>query len=813
MKKFTLFLLSLLILSLSAQNQSTLDGVAVSNTKIPFYNKGNLQSMIFAEKAEYRAMLLHGYNVIINMLQKKVDPDRIQNDWNLKLYPLNAPLKDVLSFWRKRLYYCDAVIFTSEGVVQQSERTAYGDKQVQLRSPMMDLDGVGFAADFKKHEIKVNSAVRIVMRTAKSDPRVLKGVVPAEYEFMTANSDMLHLDTARHRLMLLGHVTVSDKQMRLTCDRLTIVLGGGDKKNKESNLNFNGVKTLYADGNVKVSKILPPGAPASESQEMTGDHMVYDNTAQVMTVTGDRVPPAVKNGKGFLLRGKELIFLRSKMQMIIPAECWLQIEEKGVKRYLIADYGNFNFNTGICDFLGNVRGSAPQHELACQKMRLFLQRSKKQNAVKKEENKASSTLPLSGGNLNTGSMEFQRLICRGHVNMFRRETKGVSTLKSDEAELNYITDKALFTGNVRCTSAENTLATGRLILNLQKVPNTDNRELLNVEAPEKLEITGSPDAKGEVSVITAEKGFFDYKADRIDFTGDVQASRGKSKLTGEKLQLYLGTAAPGAKPVAIPGVAAGAKGASRTLKRVLVTGNGVMSDEGNRMQGDIMEFFFTPALSGAASQPGLFQSGSLRLEKLIADGSVKLSNLAGNSEGNSGAMLGKETQFRELSARRMVSDMNSNTTVFTDEIFMTDGTNQMNCDKLEFFARRKAAPPAVKEPVIPADPNSDPDADPFDLPADKGVPRTIAIGNGLELDRSIATGNVIIHRTLPFGQEGEKLYCDRAFFNSENMTVECTGENGNLPCVTGSGKTHKADKFTLHLRDERLESSGTTVTE
>ena len=809
MKKNILFLLSLLILPLGAQNRSTLDGVTVSNSKIPFYNKGILQSMIFAEKAEYRAMLLHGYNVIINMLQKKVNPDQIQNDWNLKFYPLNAPLKDVLSFWRKRLYYCDAVLFTSEGMVHQSDRTAYGDKQIQLRSPMLDLDGRGFSVDFKKHEIKVNSAVRLVMRTAKSDPRILKGVPPAEYEFMEASSDMLHLDTAKHRLMLLGHVTVTDKQMRLDCDRLTILLGG-DKSDKNSNMSFNGVRALYADGNVKISKILAPGAPAAESQEMTGDHMVYDNATQVMTVTGDRTPPAIKTGKGFFLRGKELIFFRSRMQMIVPADCWMRIEEKGVKRFLLADYGNFNFNTGICDLLGNVRGSAPQHELACAKMRIFLQRTQKKAAEKQE----ATTLPLSGGNVKTGSMEFQRLICRGNVNLFRRETKGVSTLKAHEAELNYITDKAFFTGNVWCKSGGNTLETQRLILNLQKVADSGNRELLNVEAPEKLRITGSADTKGEASVITAQKGFFDYKADRIDFTGDVKAVRGESSLSGEKLELYLGANTPGAAPVAIPGVAAGAKGASRTLKRAVVTGNGLMVDGSNRMQGDTMVFHFTPALPGSANQPGLFQSGSLRLVKVIADGSVKLANLTENSGGNSGAMLGRSTQFRELCARHMVSDMKSNTTVFTDEVSMTDGTNKMNCDKLEFFARVKPAEPAVKEPVIPADPtNSNPDADPFELPTDKGVPRNIMIGDGLELERSIATGNVIIHRTLPFGQEGEKLYCDRAFFNSQEMTVECTGGNGNLPCVTGSGKTHSAEKFTLYLLDERLESSGKTVTE
>lgn len=813
MKKITFFLLLILAFQVSAQKSADMNGVVVGNVKVPFYNKGVLQSMIFADKAEHRAQLLYGYDVTINMLQKKVNPDWIQNDWKLKLYPLNAPLKDIARFWKPRLKYCDAVIFSTEGILHQLERTASGSKKVELRSPMLDLNGVGFSANFKRHEIKVNSDVNFVMRTAQSDPRTFGNKIPQEYECLKGKSDMLHLDNIKHHIILLGNVAVNDGKMLLTCDRLTIFMGEKNTKESDSGtMNFSGVKKIFADGRVKVVKILPPGAPATESQEVKGDHLTYDTTTEIMTVTGDRSRPEITTGQGFILRGKELVFFRSRMQMIVPKDCWMQIQQNGVKRYLLSDYGNFNFNTGICDFLGNVRGSAPQHELACRKMRAILQRNEKKNSTNAPAPKSAAS-PLSGaGSFNTGSMELKRVLCRGDVKMFRRETKGVSTLTSDEAELNYITDKAIFTGNVKSTSNSNTLETPLMVLNLKKTAaKGDSRELISAEAKEKVKLTGPADANGEFSLLTANHGFFDYKADRIDFTGNVSGSRGKSKLNGDRLELFLAPQAPGSKPVAIPGVAAGAKGSSRTLKRAVITGNGVMDDGTNKMSGDRLEYFFAPALPGTPNQPGIFQSGSLRVIKVNGNGNVKITSVQekkNTAKPTPGVMLGRNTQFREISSMNMTSDLLKHTTVFTEAVSMTDGTSKMDCDRLDLFAKpQKVQAKSTTEPAL-----ADPDADPFEMTAEKGVPNTIVIGNGLELDNALATGNVVIDRREKPEGPSEKVFCEKAFFNSKNMTVECTGTEEVRPRAEGAGKKHYADKFTIFLKDEHLESSGETVT-
>ena len=175
-----LFLFMLLsAFPLCGKSMADLNGVSVNNAKIPFYNRGVLQSMIFADKAEYSAQLLFGYNVVIDMLRKNVDPDKIGDDWKLQVYPLKAALPEVVGFWKKRLSYCEAVIVSPEGSLDQRERTAAGDKEIWMRSPMLDLNGIGFAANFKQRQIRVNSEVNFVLRTAKSDPRQLLKSLPA----------------------------------------------------------------------------------------------------------------------------------------------------------------------------------------------------------------------------------------------------------------------------------------------------------------------------------------------------------------------------------------------------------------------------------------------------------------------------------------------------------------------------------------------------------------------------------------------------------------------------------------------------------
>ena len=841
-----LALLAVLLFSagprLRADQLSELNGVSVNNVKIPFHNNGTLQAMIFANQAEYRAKLLYGKEVILDMLQKHVDPDRIGNDWKLRLYPLRAPVKTVADFWIPRLNYCDAVIYTPEGALDQPERSAAGDKLVQMRSPMLDLDGVGFAADFKSRQIKINSEVRLLMRMASSDPRKFGPKLPEKYEFIEGRSEMLHLDSAQNRIMLLGKVEIFDEKSKLTCDRLTVQLGADKKIPDRSSMNFSGISAIYADGNVKMVRLLPPGAPSSERREAYGDHMVYEVAKKQVTLTGDRTPPRIVSGDGLKLRGKELVYFTEKRQLIVPKDCWMSSVENGAIRYLRSDYGNLNFDTGHCDFLGNVRGSAPMHELACDKMRVILHRKKGGAPASAQQTAASRKKPAGGtplsdaGSFDAGSMEFERALCRGRVKMLRSEGKNISTLDSERAELDYVTNKATFSGNVKARSDGNTLETETLVLNLKKSKGGQyNRELESAETLAPVRIAGTTDpATKEISVITADRGFFDYKRNRVDFLGSVQAGRGKTTLTSDKLELFLAPGGKGDRPVAVPGVTAGS---GRTLKNAVATGNAVMTDGRNNLQADRLEFVFVPAPPGAPQEPGMFQSGTLRLAKVLGNGSVRLGpkhvrepkisseeteekketekteEEKPKPTSSPGSLLGGSGELRELRASRMVSDMLKRRSVFSGHVVMTDEQNRLNCEELTFFAKTAARTAAAAgNPAQKPAPAEDVDADPFELPVENKVPSSVVLGNGLELDRAVAREDVVLRQKKGSEESDRKFVCDRAEFKSSDMTIVCTGTEDARPSVETEFKVHEADKFILHLRDERLETVGDVVT-
>ena len=833
----TFVLLAVLLFSagprLCADQLSELNGVSVNNVKIPFHNNGTLQAMIFANQAEYRAKLLYGKEVILDLLQKNVDPDRIGNDWKLRLYPLRAPLKTVARFWTPRLNYCDAVIYTPEGALDQPERSAAGDKLVQMRSPLLDLDGVGFAADFKSRQIKINSDVRLLMRMASSDPRKFGPRLPEKYEFLEGRSEMLHMDTAQNRIMLLGKVEIFDEKSKLTCDRLTVQLGSDRKIPDRSSMNFSGISAIYADGNVKMVRLLPPGAPSSERREAYGDHMVYEVAKKQVTLTGDRTPPRIVSGDDLKLRGKELVYFTEKRQLIVPKDCWMSSVENGTIRYLRSDYGNLNFDTGHCDFLGNVRGSAPMHELACDKMRVILHRRKKGSPASKQQSAASrrkhsAGTPLSdAGSFDAGSMEFERALCRGRVKMLRSEGKGASIVDSERAELDYATDKATFSGNVKAQSDGNTLETETLVLNLKKSKGGQyNRELESAETFAPVRIVGKTDRETqEISVITADRGFFDYKRDRVDFLGNVQAGRGKSTLTTDKLELFLARSGKGDRPVAVPGVTAGS---GKTLKNAVATGNAVMSDGRNNLQADRLEFIFVPAPPGAPQEPGMFQSGTLRLAQVLGNGSVLLRSKQTKEPeiptekaeeekpkptSSPGSLLGGRGDLRELRASRMVSDMLKRRSVFSGHVVMTDEQNRLDCEELTFYAKTAARTAAAAgDPAQKPAPVEDVDADPFELPVENKVPSSVVLGNGLELDRAVAREDVVLRQKKGSEESDRKFVCHRAEFKSSDMTIVCTGTEDERPSVETEFKVHEADKFILHLKDERLETVGDVVT-
>jgi len=88
----------------------------------------------------------------------------------------------------------------------------------------------------------------------------------------------------------------------------------------------------------------------------------------------------------------------------------------------------------------------------------------------------------------------------------------------------------------------------------------------------------------------------------------------------------------------------------------------------------------------------------------------------------------------------------------------------------------------------------------------------VILGNGLELDRVVAKEDVVFRQKKGPNASARKFLCDQAEFKSSDMTVVCTGTEDERPSVETELKIHEADKFILHLKDERLETVGDVIT-
>ena len=116
MKKFLSHLavtVSLLTVTTAAASE-TIRNFELGHVKIPVYQKGTLDFVVFADRGKRNGDVITGKNTLIDRLLKNANVDNIPDGWQVNIYQLNSPLNKVLSFWKKRHSSSEAVLFTEE---------------------------------------------------------------------------------------------------------------------------------------------------------------------------------------------------------------------------------------------------------------------------------------------------------------------------------------------------------------------------------------------------------------------------------------------------------------------------------------------------------------------------------------------------------------------------------------------------------------------------------------------------------------------------------------------------------------------------
>ena len=759
---------------LGRNDLSDLRGLSLTNAKIPIYNRGGKpQMMIFVTRAERRGRVISGMTTVLDFIRPTASVDDIGDAWKLQAYPLHAPFREIFDFWLPRLKYSEAVVTTAKADIDQETHKASGADRIFLRSPLLDLNGIGFEADFDRREIRVNSEIEVVLRTAGSDPRKLESLKNKKYNFITATGDALLIELAEKRIMLIGSVVVKEDQATITCDRLTILLSKNDDSSRQqtkrlidAESEIAGLSRILADGNIVVS------GSRNSAGNLYADHLVYDLHEGKITLSSDTP-------------GKELTMAQLRSQ----ARSLLKKAPRDTQGFVVID--------------------APQTRSYGKTVQIDLRKSD------------TAVLPageLIGGMTETssrnGAESVKSVTYPQGIVLVGKQTDGQKDepflVSADEGEFLPDINAVDLRKNVFAQDSDTILTCDTARLNLKRSEKSGDLsagtglEAIHCRRNVKL-LHRQPDAK--TATLLAEKADFLPGRNRIIFSEKVRGEHEKSRLDCDRIELVLADRKDsGGEKVPVKSAALREGAASgKTLERAVASGNVVMTDPGATLRTGLLTLFFREARPGEKARSSMLQSGGAVLTKVECDNGVRLDSTGSVSANNLPQGVSGSKGRRSLVAMRSFTDMATNISTFSGKVNVFDELSSLKCDTLKMYGVRTS--PAPK----PVSPQANIDEDPFDmLPTENFAPSRIAITGDLELDRVECIDDVVIThksegRTVTAGGE-------HADYKVSTGQIVITGQPPRRPWVRSGEHRQESDRLIYHLKEERFESSGSTET-
>jgi len=360
-----LILLTLVWTADGANTLSELRGLKTRESRMPVYSNDRLQLLLYCAECEQKGRLLETKEPVLDIIRRDADIDTIDTGPKTRnLYRLGSPFADVFRFWSGHLF-SDGVVVTDKADIDQENQQAAGSDEVYFRSPLLDLDGIGFDADYRKRTIFIRKNVRIILRTNASDPlkHLQTGKLPGKYEFLRGSTDTLLIDMTKRVITLAGRVRVSEERGIIDCDRLQIFLPGEkDKKHRtpDEEWGIKGVSRIVCEGRVRVVRV-----GMKEMQQATADRMDYDLEKGRLRLTGTlRSMPTLRQGRNFL-RGQVIDVYREQERMVVDRDCELVYTQSadGKKAQPVratADRMDFDNRKNVGVLTGKVRITEPR---------------------------------------------------------------------------------------------------------------------------------------------------------------------------------------------------------------------------------------------------------------------------------------------------------------------------------------------------------------------------------------------------------------------------------------------------------------------
>ncbi len=139
---------------------------SLSGFALPDYRKrdNRLQFILYGDKATNLGAFIDLVNPKLDFIHEHVtNINDITPLGDVKPYPLDSSPEEIRKFWSDKKH-CRALIMSTTAQYDKNSKVLRGDTPAYFRSREIDIDGVGFDADYDKKLIHIRSKVRMVIR-------------------------------------------------------------------------------------------------------------------------------------------------------------------------------------------------------------------------------------------------------------------------------------------------------------------------------------------------------------------------------------------------------------------------------------------------------------------------------------------------------------------------------------------------------------------------------------------------------------------------------------------------------------------------
>ncbi len=784
LKRFIISLLFVVSLGVSAQQTSdTLKSLTSIEARMPLYRDGRLQVFIYSQKTIRHADRLELDYPVLDLIKRDVNVDSIKYIENYNPYDLDAPLQEILLYWAGMIH-SDGVIMSHKAFIDTQEQLAYGKEKVFFRSPMLDLNGVGFRANFKDRNVNVESKVEIRIRTV--DPKALEK--DGKVEPTKATGDSLFIDFESEMAILTGNVVVNESQFHLTCDRIEIDMKKSDDKPKdkdkekqeitrESLMGSNlGVSRITCIGNVRITRKLSEEERKEGDQTVNSEKAVYEVASGQITLSGGK--PVMRRGADSLAAA-EITIWRESERLRGNRDCEIIVQRKsdtGEKlppTIINSEFLDMDMAKNSGNLSGNVRINDQGTRLNCHQMALTFADVKPENAG---DNKKMGTdlFKMAGDKEAAGKKDLTWIRCSGDVIVVRdgekdKDGKVSPPSRATAGQMDYDIRKNILV----MTKDKPTLKRGEDSIAGDKITVWVDEKKMEVEHNSEIQLIakGGDAATPNRSIIRSDFSDLDYGKDKLVFRDAVRVRDKRLNLDCGVMTIYLAEDpnAPKKEPQKKNGDVLNDNplDGSKEVDKIICQKDVVVDDEKGILTCDQLTVYFEPKAPGKETPKSTDREtglGNREVEKLVSEGNVHFVGKNAKDNGPQETVAGtggkiKQGTFSDQShifADYGEVEMKKNFGFFQGNVKMLDPQGGLRCNKMDFYLKDfKEVVPVKPARVVPRD------SDAITLP------KQISLGFGKELEKIICLDNVRLVRVTPqeksgaVGTRGEYIVADK----------------------------------------------------